>query len=163
MLPRFAVSPLPFNVGLFLEDFRQALSRCGTPHLPARMWHRCLAQADEFDTVRMLAARYAKIDAAEYFAPRVAYYERLCQHCQDERPPLEAGTPPRAKASAVPAAEWLQESRRLRAGCERYTSQTSSLVPPLTMKLRVIELERSTLESRYLSVRVFDSLSGRAF
>ena len=25
----------------------------------------------------MLAARYAKIDAAEYFAPRVAYYERL--------------------------------------------------------------------------------------
>src|SRR5215472_9142261 len=49
-LPRFAVSPLPFNAGLFLEDFRQALSRCGTPHFPDPMQHRYMAQADELDT-----------------------------------------------------------------------------------------------------------------
>jgi hypothetical protein len=67
----------PERSGCFAE-WIEALGRCGTPHFPAPMWHRCLAEANEFDTARMLTASYAKIDAAEYFAPRVAYYERLC-------------------------------------------------------------------------------------
>jgi len=43
------VSPLTFNLSLFLADFRSALSRCGRPAYPQLMWWRCLEEADSHD------------------------------------------------------------------------------------------------------------------
>jgi hypothetical protein len=51
-----------FDPALALVDFRRA-------PLPPR--------AEELDNAQMLAARYAGLDAVEYFAPRVMFQERL--------------------------------------------------------------------------------------
>jgi hypothetical protein len=73
-LRTFYFVPGFFNPELFLADFRSALGQCGRPSYPHPRWHRCLARAEELDTARALAARYAAQDAHQH---RVSYFERL--------------------------------------------------------------------------------------
>jgi len=49
--------------GLFLEDFRQALSRCSRPAYPERMWWRCAEEAERRDLARKLNDHYQTLHA----------------------------------------------------------------------------------------------------
>ena len=63
-----------FSPALAIADFRAALARCGRPAYPAKAWHRALADADQHDLMRLLAARYRKLDKAR---ASVRYVDRI--------------------------------------------------------------------------------------
>jgi hypothetical protein len=73
------VSPRTFNVALFVADFVTALDRLqrwtgSRPGYPTEPWHRALREAESADARRLIATRYAELDAGQR---RVRYCERL--------------------------------------------------------------------------------------